>query len=1008
MKIITNRNFSLLFIALLALIVLISLYYSSLLVIDYQEKESRTEHIELIMKLDTLLNSIEEEQLYSAVYLGTKEKKDLDKVKTNRNLVNIEIATLLKELDKNSIYLPHQERLNTLFQNIYHTRLLIDKAKQSYHSILIENHYKKIINPIIELITQLMDNVSLTDYPELSFYKELSKVKENHYMERSFIAFILSRSQPMNDKDLLTWESFVKKNHTLDFNQLKGSDINSKVYNIINLDYFSKILNHQRAEILKSSRDGEYVVPTNIWIEIFVSKIDKIKSAQSSLFKHIQTSITDTRIEMKDKIMTYLGASLFFLLLLFTLMLIFRNNSKNSKFLAETLKDLEATLDEKQKREIKEVIKKHDTIEIYKFLANAIKEPSRAKDHFLANMSHEIRTPLNGIVGFTNILKESDLREDQQEFVDIIEESSQNLIRIVNDILDFSKVNSGKIELEKITFNVMEKFEATIDAYAAKAGEKNILLGLFIDPNLPTELIGDPAKISQVLTNLLSNAVKFTKEEGEVDIIVEKLSENRKSVTLKFSVKDSGIGIGEHQQSKIFDAFSQADASTSRKFGGTGLGLTISSKFVELMGGKLEIKSIVGEGSTFFFSLTLKKLSVSKKREESQFTHLTTAYITDNNEPIKEVEKYLQTYITHTGASFKRYNKEEIDALDSTQLPKILFIDHLYFNTEEKISKIIARGTKVVLMSTAEIEKCNCPIKNKISKVLYKPINYSKIVRTLKLANTPSLPENQKVTEVKKQNIDKIFSNIKALVVEDNIINQKLIQTVLRNFGMVVSVANNGLEALNLRKENQYDIIFMDIQMPIMSGVESTQKILEYEQNNQKNHIPIVALTANINQNDKEKYLSSGMDKYLKKPINIGELTTILEAYFPLQELRDTLILNKKEKSTDGKKSHIILYKETPLTAKIYSAVLSNLGYIVDKYSSEDKFLEQLNNSHYAFALFDAKPFRKINADSFVVDLIRESGATPIAFVEKDNNSQYCETLQSVGTVEEIQEKLMR
>ncbi|HIO95527.1 MAG TPA: hypothetical protein EYG67_01765, partial [Campylobacterales bacterium] len=162
MKIITNRNFSLLFIVLLASIVLISLYYSSLLVIDYQEKESRTEHIELIMKLDTLLNSIEEEQLYSAVYLGTKEKKDLDKVKTNRNLVNIEIATLLKELDKNSIYLPHQERLNTLFQNIYHTRLLIDKAKQSYHSILIENHYKKIINPIIELITQLMDNVSLT------------------------------------------------------------------------------------------------------------------------------------------------------------------------------------------------------------------------------------------------------------------------------------------------------------------------------------------------------------------------------------------------------------------------------------------------------------------------------------------------------------------------------------------------------------------------------------------------------------------------------------------------------------------------------------------------------------------------------------------------------------------------------------------------------------------------------------------------------------------------------
>ena len=293
--------------------------------------------------------------------------------------------------------------------------------------------------------------------------------------------------------------------------------------------------------------------------------------------------------------------------------------------------------------------------------------------------------------------------------------------------------------------------------------------------------------------------------------------------------------------------------------------------------------------------------------------------------------------------------------------------------------------------------------------MLYKPINYSKIVRTLKLADTPLASKKQKVTEVKKQDVDKIFSNIKALVVEDNLINQKLIKTVLSNFGMIVGVANNGLEALNLRKENQYDIIFMDIQMPIMSGVESTQKILEYEQSNQKKHIPIVALTANTSQSDRETYLSSGMDKYLKKPINIGELTAILEAYFPLQELRDTLILNRKKKSNNSnQKSHIILYKETPLTAKIYSAVLSNLGYIVDKYSSEDKFLEQLNNSHYAFALFDAKPFSKINADSFVVDLIRDSGATPIAFVEKDNKSQYCETLQSVGTVEEIQEKLMR
>jgi len=333
-------------------------------------------------------------------------------------------------------------------------------------------------------------------------------------------------------------------------------------------------------------------------------------------------------------------------------------------------------------------------------------------------------------------------------------------------------------------------------------------------------------------------------------------------------------------------------------------------------------------------------------------------------------------------------------------------VEHKAIKNEKEMENLLKLNSKIVLLTTTEMISCKDKIKDKISKVIYKPVNFSKTMIALKMADTEELFIHKKITKVNNIKSDKIFKGIKALVVEDNFINQKLVKNILNKFDIDVAVANNGVEAVQFYKENSYDIIFMDIEMPIMSGVEATQKIIEYEYDNGDRHVPIVALTANVRESDKERYFAVGMDQYLKKPIDVEALVMVIEEYFPIQELRDSLSLASRD-ITRNQLSNIILYKETELTGKIYSAVLNNLGYKVDMYSIENEFLEQLNKKEYAFALFDAKPFRRINSDKLVVDLIRDSGITPIAFVESDNLSEYCTTLKPVENVKEIEYKLM-
>ncbi|MBT8343342.1 MAG: response regulator [Sulfurovum sp.] len=383
--------------------------------------------------------------------------------------------------------------------------------------------------------------------------------------------------------------------------------------------------------------------------------------------------------------------------------------------------------------------------------ADMLEHEIKSTELFLASMSHEIRTPLNGIIGMTEVLDDTSLSQEQKEFVSMIRESSNNLRVIVNDVLDVSKLNAGKMELENIPFDLFTKIEASVGIFKPKIEEKEISLKLFTDPMIPRQVIGDPTRLSQVIINLVSNALKFTDKGGKINVLAEYIDQENDEVTFKVSVSDSGIGLTKEQQEKIFEAYSQATASTARKSGGTGLGLTISSKIMNSMGTELEVESEEGEGATFFFVITMKvdtKASISVEKKEN-----------------------------------------------------------------------------------AVVEK--------------------------------------------KQN----FDDINVLVAEDNPINQKLIKIVLENFGLKVTLASNGQEAYEARVNDRYDLIFMDIQMPVMSGVESTHSILEYEKENGVEHIPIIALTANALPGDKEKYMSEGMDDYATKPLDVKIIEKIIHQY---------------------------------------------------------------------------------------------------------------------------------
>jgi len=843
--------------------------------VSYQRYNAPKKSIDLpvfLKEIALTLEKIDDERLNSASYLVTHTKSSFESMKQTRENVDQALLELNNFMQRNSALHRYSAQIKDIYRALRHVRESVESLSGNKMDILFHGYHGKVFTPFDHIFSELaleQNSEMLMRY--LFLYEKIIALKENTVLENTWIYSLLLQKRPMNEKERMIWDQMMAKDRQLQFDTLPDRVVAVDLRALLSSDAYVNLLSKERKQILHDAKSGRYSVTIVLWLDKIDKKMEYFSKVEAILLGQIEKIAKENLSRSNTDLIAYSISAGLLLLLLLKLISMRMEQAKNKKIYKDTLRDIELVFDPNQQKKLKRLIESGNLNLIYKFLIHAIQDANRTKDLFLASMSHEIRTPLNGILGFTQLLKETETTEEQKEFLSVVEKSSEHLLNIVNDILDLSKIKAQKIELEHIEFDPIEYFESAVESYAGNALKGNIDFHIFIDPELPTLLIGDPTKISQVVVNLVSNAIKFTPKNGEVSVSIEKISESNDETEVKFSVSDTGIGITKEQRKKIFEAFSQADVSTSRKYGGTGLGLSISGKLIDLMGGKLGIRSVKDEGSTFYFSLVLQKAEDAEQRVIKEDIHSYSVGIFDPNIDEEHfIDRNLELYIAYTGARVKHYTDETLlAAKESGNLPNILFIDHMFRQRGNEIEKFLDIDSKIVVISTSDQKRTLKHYGSRIDKILYKPITFTKTIK--------ALSDKEESTERKKQIH---FKNIHVLVAEDNLINQKLIINVLKKIGIEVSIAKNGQEALEHRMREEYDMIFMDIEMPVMGGMEATVKILSYERSNGKRHIPIIALTANALTGDKAKYLGAGMDGYLPKPIELEALREIFEAYF--------------------------------------------------------------------------------------------------------------------------------